>query len=126
MCTSGSKLQVRETQRVLVHIKRTVHPQQSAMQPPLSNRAVLKNPDFFFVKDSPRGPPTANLRQRPTATNRHQPPTAYRQPPPTTNRQPPTTNRCGCGQLRSQGALPHPITLRLIMIEGSFRIQSPH
>ena len=40
---------------------------------------------FFFVKDSPQGPPTANCHPRPTA---------HRQPLPTaTSRQPPTANR---------------------------------
>ena len=42
-------------------------------------RAVLKKPDFFFLrtalKDSPQGPPTANRHQPPTAANHHQPPT---------------------------------------------------
>ena len=54
-------------------------------------QAVLKKPDFFFGKDSPQGPPTAN-RQPPTAANRQPPPTANRRQPPTANRrQPPTT-----------------------------------
>ena len=49
-------------------------------------------PQFFLVKHSPQGPPTAN-RQPPTAANR-QPPTANRCQPPTANRQPlPTANR---------------------------------
>ena len=75
------------------------------------NKAVLKGPDFFFVKDRPKGPPTAN-RQLPPTANRHQPPTATnhqpataanRHQPPITNcqlpptaanrRQPPTANR---------------------------------
>ena len=79
------------------------------------SRAVLKEPDFFFVfgpplRTAPRDhqPPTANSHQPPTA-NRHQPPTtdrhqlppkhqrrptANRQPLPTaTNHQSPTTNR---------------------------------
>ena len=76
----------------------------------LGIRAVLKEPGFFFVKDRPKGPPTANRhphqpptatnRQPPTVTtaattNRHQPPITNHQPPPTTtNRhQPPTTSR---------------------------------
>ena len=54
-------------------------------------RAVLKTPDLLrtALKDSPQGPPSAQL---PTATNRQPLPTATnRQPPPTaTNRQPPT------------------------------------
>ena len=72
--------------------------------PPAHPGLSLRNPTFLFVKDSPQGPPTANLptanRQPPptgnrhqpaTATNRQPPPTANRQPPPTTNRQPPPT-----------------------------------
>ena len=61
-------------------------------------RAVLKEPDFFFLlrtalQDRPKGPPTAN-RQLPSTANRHQPPTTNRQQPPATKRQPPTaTNR---------------------------------
>ena len=54
------------------------------------SRAVLQNP-FFFVKDSPQGPPTAN-RQSPPAATRHQPPPANRHRPSTTNRQPPPVN----------------------------------
>ena len=59
-------------------------------------------PRFFFVKDRPKGPSTANHQPPPTA-NRHQPPTAsgdqpptanHCQPPSTTNLQPPiATNR---------------------------------
>ena len=65
--------------------------------------ASLNEEIFFFLlrtalKDSPKGPPTANSHQLPTATNRQpptasgdQPPTAnHCQLPPTTNRQPPT------------------------------------
>ena len=50
---------------------------------------------FFFAKDRPKGPPTAN-RQLPSTANRHQPPTTDRhQPPPTANHdQPPTANHC--------------------------------
>ena len=76
--------------------------------------AVLKNPDPFLLRtrtvlrDSPRGPPTANRQPPPTANrqpptaNRHQPPptanrqpqtATHRQPPPTANHQPPTANR---------------------------------
>ena len=63
-------------------------------------------PGRFFVKDRPKGPPTANRQLPPTAnrhqprtSNRHQPPptasgdqlpTNHYQPPPTTNYQPPT------------------------------------
>ena len=64
------------------------------------DRGVLKERDFFFfvlrtaLKDSPKGPPTAN-RQLPSTANRHQPPTTNRHQPPATNRrQPPAaTNR---------------------------------
>ena len=47
-------------------------------------RGVRKKPNMFFLlntalKDSPRGPPTAN-RQPPTDANRQPPPTANRQP----------------------------------------------
>ena len=49
-------------------------------------------PPFFFVKDSPQGPPTANRHRLPTA-NRQPPLTSNRQPPPATNHQPPTANR---------------------------------
>ena len=79
----------------------------------LRRGAVLESPDFFFfVKDTPRGQPTAHRRQPPptarqlltahrhpppTTANR-QPPTANRQPPPTTIRQPPTVDQyCFCG-----------------------------
>ena len=49
---------------------------------------------FCFVKDRPKGPPTAN-RQLPPTANRHQPPTANRSQPPTaTNRQPSTAANC--------------------------------
>ena len=34
------------------------------------HRAVLKNSNFFFVKDSPQGPPTANRQPPPTAAGR--------------------------------------------------------
>ena len=51
------------------------------------------------LKDSPRGPPTANRRpptpaihQPTTANPRQPPPTANRQPPPTANRQAPIAN----------------------------------
>ena len=61
--------------------------------------ASLRNEMFFFLlttalKDSPKGPPTAN-RQLPSTANRHQPPTTNRHQPPATNRrQPPAaTNR---------------------------------
>ena len=57
-------------------------------------RAVLTKPDlFFFVEDSPQGPPSADRHQPPSA-NRHQPPSANRhQPPPTANcHQPPAAN----------------------------------
>ena len=55
---------------------------------PCTRRAVLKKPDFFLIKDSPKGqaPGTTNAKHQP-------PPTANRQPPPTANRQPPTANR---------------------------------
>ena len=58
-------------------------------------RAVIKNPNFFFLlRTAPEDhqPPTAS-RQPPTA-NRHQPLAANRHPPPiATNRQlPPTAN----------------------------------
>ena len=43
-------------------------------RPPSPARAVLKRPDFVFVKDSPKGQP-------PRTANRCQPPTANRQPP---------------------------------------------
>ena len=54
-------------------------------------RGVLKEPNFFFAKDRPHGPPTAN-RQPPLTTN-HQPLTTTNrhQPPPTANRQSPPT-----------------------------------
>ena len=65
------------------------------------SRGVLKGRDFFFfllrtpLKDSPKGPPTAN-RQLPSTANRHQPPpTTSHQPPPTASGgQPPTANHC--------------------------------
>ena len=54
------------------------------------HRAVLWDRDFFFVKDRPKGPSTAN-RQPPAAANHHQPPpTAINRQSPTANRQPPT------------------------------------
>ena len=56
-------------------------------------RAVLKGPHFFFAKDRPKGPPTAN-RQVPSTANRHQPPTTNRQPPTAANRQRRPTANC--------------------------------
>ena len=55
----------------------------------LVRRAVLKNPVFFFVKDSPEGQPlrTDDRQPPPTATNRHQLPTAANHQPPTTTNQ---------------------------------------
>ena len=59
-------------------------------------RAVLKNPHFFFVKDSLQGQPPGTTNRQPPTANR-QSPTADRQPP-TANRQPPTTVQyCFCG-----------------------------
>ena len=79
----------------------------AVMHEPEELRAVLTNPDLFFLgyrqpsRTAPRDhqPPTAERCQPPTATNRqpltaancHQPPTTNRrQPPPTANRQQPT------------------------------------
>ena len=55
----------------------------------------LRDQFFFFAKDRPKGPPTAN-RQLPSTANRHQPPTTNgHQPPPTASGdQPPTANHC--------------------------------
>ena len=58
-------------------------------------RSLRDQSFFFFAKDRPKGPPTAN-RQLPSTANRHQPPTTNRhQPPPTASGdQPPTANHC--------------------------------
>ena len=79
---------------------------------PAAPRAILKEPNFFFLlrtalEDRPQRlrtanhqpPPRANRHQPPTATNCQPPPSAsgdqppsanHCQPPPTTNHQPPT------------------------------------
>ena len=77
-----------------IHVASLSHPRSAPLgaggSPP---GGVLREPDVFFVKDRPKGPPTANHQAPPTA-KRRQPPTANRQPPAATNRQPPTANHC--------------------------------
>ena len=89
--------------RAQEHMELHLHQHIAGHIDPSCSRAVLKGPDFFFfAKDRPKGPPTANHQlpstashQPPPTASGNQPPTAnHCQPPPTTNHQPPTTNRC--------------------------------